>query len=179
MPWFLCSMISFADLLYVFTRQESFRLIFFLEEKHANVKILFSQKAGSVVGSRLLPSCKNVIRNTFLSWSCRSWGLFLESPVNVLGSESCWFCIQFQSFNNFENDTMKLSVNEAKLISFVGYTYNHGQKSWDTFSSLGRFPMHTGPTPPLTPQTMLDEVRVMGSWRGVSKMFSEFQLCIG
>ena len=111
---------------------------FFLEEKHANVKILFSQKAGSVVGSRLLPSCKNVIRNTFLSWSCRSWGLFLESPVNVLGSESCWFCIQFQSFNNFENDTMKLSVNEAKLISFVGYTYNHGQKSWDTFSSLGR-----------------------------------------
>ena len=179
MPWFLCSMISFADLLYVFTRQESFRLIFFLEEKHANVKILFSQKAGSVVGSRLLPSCKDVIRNTFLSWSCRSGGLFLESPVNVLGSESCWFCIQFQSFNNFENDTMKLSVNEAKLISFVGYTYNHGQKSWDTFFSLGRFPIHTGPTPPLTPQTMLDEVRVMGSWRGVSKMFSEFQLCIG
>ena len=131
-------MISFADLLYVFTRQESFRLIFFLEEKHANVKMLFSQKAGSVVGSRLLPSCKNVIRNTFLSWSCRSCGLFLESPVNVLGSESCWFCIQFQSFNNFENDTMKLSVNEAKLISFVGYTYNHGQKSWETFSSLGR-----------------------------------------
>ena len=33
---------------------------FFLEEKHANVKMLFSQKAGSVVGSRLLPSCKNV-----------------------------------------------------------------------------------------------------------------------
>ena len=51
---------------------------------------------------------------------------------------------------------MKLSVNEAKLISFVGYTYNHGQKSWDTFASLGRFPIHTGPTPPLTPQTMLD-----------------------
>ena len=22
---------------------------------------------------------------------------------------------------------------------------------------LGRFPIHTGPTPPLTPQTMLDE----------------------
>ena len=173
MPWFLCSMISFADLLYVFTRQESFRLIFFLEEKHANVKMLFSQKAGSVVGSRLLPSCKNVIKNTFLSWSCRSWGPFLESPVNVLGSESCWFYIQFQSFNNFENDTMKLSVNEAKLISFVGYTYNREQKSWDTFSSLGRFPIHTGLTPPLTPQTMLDEVRVMGSWRGVSKMFSE------
>ena len=34
--------------------------------------------------------------------------------------------------------------------------YNHGQKSWDTFAFLGHFPIHTGPTPPLTPQTMLD-----------------------
>ena len=34
--------------------------------------------------------------------------------------------------------------------------YNHGQKSWDTFAFLGRFPIHTGPTPPLTQQTMLD-----------------------
>ena len=34
--------------------------------------------------------------------------------------------------------------------------YNHGQKSWDTFAFLGRFPIHTGPNPALTPQTMLD-----------------------
>ena len=27
-------------------------------------------------------------------------------------------------------------------------TYNHGQKSWDTFAFLGRFPIHTSPTPP-------------------------------
>ena len=40
------------------------------------------------------------------------------------------------------------------LILFCNY--NHGQKSWDTFGFLGRFPIHTGPTPPLTPQTMLD-----------------------
>ena len=33
--------------------------------------------------------------------------------------------------------------------------YNRGQKSWDTFAFLGHFPIHTGPTPPLTPQTML------------------------
>ena len=65
------------------------------------------------------------------------------------------------------------------LVLWATYTYNHGQKSWDTFAFLGRFPIHTGPTPPLTPQTMLDEVRVMGSWRGVSINFSEFQLCIG
>ena len=34
--------------------------------------------------------------------------------------------------------------------------YNHGQKSWDTFAFLRRFPIHTGPTSPLTPETMLD-----------------------
>ena len=37
-----------------------------------------------------------------------------------------------------------------------GKAYNHGQKSWDTFSFLGRFRIHTGPSPPLTPQTMLN-----------------------
>ena len=30
------------------------------------------------------------------------------------------------------------------------------QKSWDTFAVLGRFPIHTGPASPLTPQKMLD-----------------------
>ena len=34
--------------------------------------------------------------------------------------------------------------------------YNHGQKSWDTFEFLGRFPVYTHPAPPLTPQTTLD-----------------------
>ena len=29
-------------------------------------------------------------------------------------------------------------------------------KSWDTFELLGRFPIHTYPAPPLTPQTTLD-----------------------
>ena len=30
------------------------------------------------------------------------------------------------------------------------------RKSWDTFAFLGRFPIHTVPTPPLIPQTMFD-----------------------
>ena len=38
----------------------------------------------------------------------------------------------------------------------IHVTNSHGQKSWDTFAFLGHFPIHTGPTPPLTPQTMLD-----------------------
>ena len=35
-------------------------------------------------------------------------------------------------------------------------TYSRVQKSWDTFVSLEHFPIHTGPTPPVTAQTMLD-----------------------
>ena len=34
--------------------------------------------------------------------------------------------------------------------------YNHGQKSWDTFPFLEHFQIHTGPTPPVIPQTKLD-----------------------
>ena len=49
----------------------------------------------------------------------RVWGQFLESPANFSGSESCFLfgcvCVQDQSFNNFENNTMQLLVNEAKL----------------------------------------------------------------
>ena len=47
-------------------------------------------------------------------------------------------------------------LKTASAICFEFWTYNHGQKSWGTFAFLGRFPIHTGPTPPLTPQTMLD-----------------------
>ena len=35
-------------------------------------------------------------------------------------------------------------------------TYNHGQRPWDTLAFLGCSPIHTGPTPPLTPQTKMD-----------------------
>ena len=38
----------------------------------------------------------------------------------------------------------------------TSFSDNHGHKSWDTFAFLGRFPIHTGPTPPLTTQTKLD-----------------------
>ena len=45
---------------------------------------------------------------------------FSKVPIlNFSGPKSyfmfCCFCIHDQSFNNFDNDTMKLSVNEAKL----------------------------------------------------------------
>ena len=34
----------------------------------------------------------------------------------------------------------------------------YGQKSWDTFAFLGRFPIHAGPTPPLTLQNNVGRV---------------------
>ena len=62
-----------------------------------------------------------------------------------------------------ETSTLKFSgkiYDQVRVIvyspSFFSLIYNHGQKSWDTFVFLGRFPIHTGPTHPLTPQTMLD-----------------------
>ena len=40
------------------------------------------------------------------------WGLFLEIPANFSGPESCFVfscvCVQDQSFNNFENNTIEL-----------------------------------------------------------------------
>ena len=45
---------------------------------------------------------------------------------------------------------------KTAFVLSSSFSDNHGQKSWDTFAFLGRFPIHSGPTPPLTPQTMLD-----------------------
>ena len=48
-----------------------------------------------------------------------AWGLFLESPDSFSGPESYFvfavFTFKINGFNNFDNDTMKLSVNEANL----------------------------------------------------------------
>ena len=35
-------------------------------------------------------------------------------------------------------------------------SWTRGQETWDIFAFLGCFPIHTGPTAPLTPQTMLN-----------------------
>ena len=65
---------------------------------------------------------------------------------------------------NFENDAVfrgsREMMGKYAYCSTVPRTFvqdcNHGQKSWDTFALLGCFSIHLGPTPPLTPQTMLD-----------------------
>ena len=61
-------------------------------------------------------------------------------------------------FHQNPEKTLLQAWKTLKTAFFLptSFSDNHGQKSWDTFAFLGRFPIHTGPTPPLTPQTMLD-----------------------
>ena len=61
-------------------------------------------------------------------------------------------------FHQDPEKTLLQAWKPLKIAFFLptSLSDNHGQKSWDTFAFLGRFPIHTGPTPPLTPQTMLD-----------------------
>ena len=55
-------------------------------------------------------------------------------------------------------------VGESSPVVFISlvwpgtkyFYYNHGQKSWVSFSLLGRFLTHTCPASPLIPQTTLD-----------------------
>ena len=70
------------------------------------------------------------------------------SSMAIRPNDRKWF-VRLHNFNS-NSDYCINSMDGSKLI------YNHGQKSWDTFTFLGRFPIHTGPTPPLTLQTMLD-----------------------
>ena len=82
--------------------------------------------------------------------------LFNNGPlINVLGSRSCLVHSRSSPCDHCR-----------KRPALVTTTFNHGQKSLDTCAFLGRFPIHTGPTPPLTPQTTLDAC-------------IQFQLCTG
>ena len=55
--------------------------------------------------------------------------------------------------------TLSQAGKTLKIAFFLptSFSDNRGQKSWDTFAFLGRFPiLHINPAPPLNPQTMLD-----------------------
>ena len=57
-----------------------------------------------------------------------------------------------------KKNTLLQAWKPLKIAFFLPtlFSDNHGQKSWDAFAFLGHFPIHTSPTPPLTPQTTLD-----------------------
>ena len=63
-------------------------------------------------------------------------------------------------FHQKPEKTLLQAWKPLKIACFLSTSFsdNHGQKSWDTFAFLGCFPIHTSPTPPLTPQTTLDVI---------------------
>ena len=63
------------------------------------------------------------------------------------------------------------TANNSEInLPAVAHTYNHGQKSWNTFAFLGIFQFtHAQPLPSPHKQC----------WTRVSRIFSEFQFCIG
>ena len=84
--------------------------------------------------------------------------LFLEYS-SLLG-KTVFFCSLFYVLWHPKPFFTPLSA-PYRIVTFLfearlAVSYYLGQKSWDTIAFLGRFPIHTGPTPPLTPQTMLD-----------------------
>ena len=58
-------------------------------------------------------------------------------------------------------------VKTGKQVPLI---YNHGQKSWDNFAFVELFSIHTYPAP-LPPHKE--------RWTRLSRMFSEFQHCVG
>ena len=62
-----------------------------------------------------------------------------------------WYIVESPGLTRILVWSVAQAREESQLPS-----YNRGQKSWDTFAFLGRFPIYTGPPPPLTPQTILD-----------------------
>ena len=55
---------------------------------------------------------------------------FLESPGNFSGPENWFVFIQYQSFNNFKNNKMKLSVIEEKLAGSWARNCATTQQVW-------------------------------------------------
>ena len=73
-----------------------------------------------------------------------------------LGENCCWSVLGLKRLITRKSWSCTSTGDREKNWLADDCDYNHGQKSWDTFAFLGHFPIHTGPTPPLTPQTMLD-----------------------
>ena len=47
-----------------------------------------------------------------------SWGFFLEIPVAFRARKAMPYFVQDQSFNSFDNDAIKISVNDAKYTHY-------------------------------------------------------------
>ena len=96
-----------------------------------------------------------------------------ESLKHVQKTPKSWEKVcSITIFHQNPEKTLLQAWKTLKTAFFLptSFSDNHGQKSWDTFAFLGCFSIHTGPTPPLTPQTMLNAC--------IQNFCSEIQLCI-
>ena len=108
----------------------------------------------------------------FHNFWCISF-VFSEFLKHVQKTPKSWEKVcSFTIFHQTLEKTLLQAGKTLKTAFFLptSFSDNQGQTSWDTFALLGLFPIHTGPTPPLTPQIMLD---------ACIQVFSELQLCIG
>ena len=78
---------------------------------------------------------------------CKTAKSLNEAAITKVSSKtpSCHYLLVNGHFSNFP------TVYTMCLSPITVIIYNHGQKFWDTFAFLGRFPIHSGPTPPLSP----------------------------
>ena len=104
---------------------------------------------------------------TFHDFWCISF-VFSQFLKHVQKTRKSW-----EKVCSSESRKYSYRLEKASKLPFffpTSFSENHAQKSWDTFAFVGRFPIHTGPNPPLTLQTMLEAC--------IQNFFSEFQLCI-
>ena len=90
------------------------------------------------------------------------WSILFESSEflkHVKKTTKSWEKVwSITIFQQNPEKTLLEAWKTLKIAFFLptSFSDNHGQKSWDTCAFMRRFPNHTGPTPPLAAQTMLD-----------------------
>ena len=118
------------------------------------------------------------------NWPIGQWVIFHAAPDTAYVNHffPAWICNIFQIHSGekaalrlrrslgFDRELLRGLLVASLIEASLTRIYNEGQTSCDTFAFLGHFPIRTGPTSPLTPQTMLD---------ACIQIFSEFQLCVG
>ena len=104
------------------------------------------------------------------------WGASVHRLQPLGSAANTYLDIDYSGYHKTLIQLLSFSGTKPNYFLSMWESYNHawtkvfGHQS-DTFVFLGHFPIHIGPTPPLTPQTMLDAC--------IQNFFSEFQLCIG
>ena len=84
------------------------------------------------------------------------WGASVHRLRPLGSAANTYLDIDYSGYHKTLIQLLSFSGTKPNYCLSMWESYNHGQKSWDTFVFLRHFPIHIGPTPPLTPQTMLD-----------------------